>query len=194
MVWTDVHVSVFIVQSPRENSSAVEARHLLFPRPSSLRSAAVVIVKKDRSGKYAPVQVYSRVSPHYTVSNHVTWLLRFWLLINRSEFTLSMSMMLLLYTNKITGGTTAGTQSTQNRSHRRFYVQLLNVTSFQAWCTILHLNLILGETTNLHTALHFVSNFYWIVACRLCCRSHVPHILLVPNILFLPPPIQQILK
>jgi len=49
---------LFAVQSPRENCAAVESRsHLLFPRRSSLRSAAVVIVKKDRSGKYAPVQV-----------------------------------------------------------------------------------------------------------------------------------------
>jgi len=46
-------------QSPRENSSCVEPRHLLFPRQTSLRSAAVVIVKKDRSGKYSPLQVCS---------------------------------------------------------------------------------------------------------------------------------------
>jgi len=48
---------LYCVQSPRENSSSVEPRHLLFPRQSSLRSAAVVVVKKDRSGKFSPLQV-----------------------------------------------------------------------------------------------------------------------------------------
>ena len=47
-----------VLQSPREScGGSAEARHLLFPHQTSLRSAAVVVVKKDRTGKYSPVQV-----------------------------------------------------------------------------------------------------------------------------------------